>query len=92
MTEEELLDALNSEGLGSDFPPQDMMDQHKKASKFEIDNLIPSSAILAEKKQLTPPSSAIDRSPSSKATRRVNTANVSPGRSQQERAQKNIGK
>jgi hypothetical protein len=50
MIEEELLEALNSEGLGSDFPPQDMMDQHKKASKFEIDNLIPSSDILAEKK------------------------------------------
>jgi pimeloyl-ACP methyl ester carboxylesterase len=43
MTEEEWKEFLNSEGLGNE--------QQKKASQFEVDNLIPSSDILAEKKQ-----------------------------------------
>jgi pimeloyl-ACP methyl ester carboxylesterase len=51
MTEEEWKEFLNGEGLGDESPSEESKDQQKKASRFEIDNLIPSSDILAEKKQ-----------------------------------------
>jgi len=51
MTEEEWKEFLNSEGLGNEPPPEERKEQQKKASQFEVDNLIPSSDILAEKKQ-----------------------------------------
>ncbi|RDW57471.1 hypothetical protein BP6252_13809 [Coleophoma cylindrospora] len=51
MLEEEWRAVLNSEGLGDEPPPEETQIRQRKAGKFEIDNLIPSSDILAEKKQ-----------------------------------------
>lgn len=51
MTEEEWKEVLKSEGLGDEPPLEERNSQQRKASKFEIDNLIPSSNVLAEKKQ-----------------------------------------
>lgn len=51
MTEEEWQEFLYSEGLGNEPLPEEMQQRQKKASKLEIDNLISSSQVLAEKKQ-----------------------------------------
>lgn len=51
MTEEEWEEVLNSEGLGNKPPSEERRHQQMKATRFEIENLIPSSDILAEKKQ-----------------------------------------
>ncbi|KAH8690163.1 Alpha/Beta hydrolase protein [Talaromyces proteolyticus] len=51
MTEEEWRDVLNSEGLGNEQPPAEIIDRQRSATKFEAQNLIPSSEILASKKQ-----------------------------------------
>jgi hypothetical protein len=37
--------------VGNEPPPEEKQDQHRKATRFEIANLISSSDILAEKKQ-----------------------------------------
>ena len=51
MTEEEWKTVLNSEGLGNEPAPEEIQDQQRKATRFEVENLIPSSDILAQKKQ-----------------------------------------
>ena len=51
MTEEEWKEVLNSKGLGNEPLSEERKDQQQKAGQFEIENLIPSSDILAEKKQ-----------------------------------------
>ena len=51
MTEDEWKDILDSEGLGSTPLPEEKIDQQRKVSGFEFENLIPSSDALAEKKQ-----------------------------------------
>jgi pimeloyl-ACP methyl ester carboxylesterase len=51
MTQEEWTEYLDSEGLGNNPPPEEKQDQQRKATRFEVENLIPSSDNLAEKKQ-----------------------------------------
>ena len=51
MTEAEWKEVLNSEGLGDEPPPKERVDQQREAGRFEFQNLIPSSDVLAEKKQ-----------------------------------------
>jgi len=51
MTEEEWRDYLNSEGLGTAALAEETLERQRKATRFELDNLIPSSDVLAAKKQ-----------------------------------------
>jgi len=50
--EEELKDVLISEGLSHEHPSDEIINRRRTATERELKNLIPSSDILAEKKQL----------------------------------------
>jgi pimeloyl-ACP methyl ester carboxylesterase len=51
LTEEEWKEFLKSEGLGREQLSRQKLAQQKRAAEFEVANLIPSSDILAEKRQ-----------------------------------------
>ena len=51
MTDEELQQALEYEGLVDSFVPQDIADRQDRAAMAEFQNLVPSSDALAEKNQ-----------------------------------------